>query len=116
MAVLSRFVSAGGDKGHPYFKFVKRNSSFVCTEECEAAFLKLKEYPVAPPVLCKPHIGVPLQLYFVVTEWAISFVLVQEQDQTQKSIYFVSKVLQGPEASYQFYGKVPISFPTQDDS
>jgi len=70
------------------------------TEECEAAFLKLKEYLAAPPMLCKPRIGVPLRLYFVVTEWAINVVLVQEQDQTQKPVYFVSMVLQGPEARY----------------
>jgi len=36
-----------------------------------------------------------------VTERAISSVLVQEQNQVQKPIYFVSKVLQGPEVRYQ---------------
>jgi len=100
MAALPRFVSAGGDKGNPYFQCLKRTSRFVWTEECEAAFLKLKEYLAAPPVLCKPQTGVPLRFYFAVTEWAISVVLVQEQDQTQKPIYFVSKVLQGPETGY----------------
>jgi len=93
MVALSRFLSAGGDKRHPYFQCLKRNNRFVWTEECEAAFLKLKKYLAAPPVLCKPRTGVPLRLYFAVTEWAISDVLVQEQDQTQKPIYFVSKVL-----------------------
>ena len=44
--------------------------------ECEETFLKLKEYMVAPLVLCKPQMGVPLRLYFVVTERAISSVLV----------------------------------------
>jgi len=29
MAALSRFVSAGGDKGHPYFQCLKRNNRFV---------------------------------------------------------------------------------------
>jgi len=57
MAALSRFVSAGGDKGHPYFHYFKRNSRFMWTEECDAAFLKLKEYLVAPPMLCKPQTG-----------------------------------------------------------
>ena len=95
MAALSRFVSAGGEKGHPYFQFLKRNSRFAWTDECEAAFVKLKEYLAAPPVLCKPVEGAPLRLYFTVTERAISFVLVQEQDQIQRPIYFVSKALQG---------------------
>jgi len=68
MAVFSRFVSAGGEKGHPYFQCLKRNSRFARTDECEAAFLKLKEYLATPPVLCKPVAGVPLRLYFAVTE------------------------------------------------
>ena len=86
MVALSRFVSAGGDKGHPYFQCLKRNNRFVWTEECEAAFLKLKEYLAAPPVM-----------------------LVQEQDQTQQPIYFVSKVLQGPEVRYQSLEKATLA-------
>jgi len=67
---------------------------------CEESFLKLKEYLATPPVLCKAKLGTPLCLYFTVTNQAISSILVQEQDQAQKPIYFVSKVLQGPEVRY----------------
>jgi len=109
MAALSRFVSAAGEKGHPYFQCLKRNSRFAWTDECEAAFLKLKEYLATPPMLCKPQASVPLRLYFAVTEWAISSVLVQEQDQVQKPIYFVSKALQGPELRYQSLEKVALA-------
>ncbi|XP_068500838.1 uncharacterized protein [Phaseolus vulgaris] len=109
MAALSRFVSAGGEKGHPYFQCLKRNSRFAWTDECEAAFIKLKEYLATPPVLCKPVAGVPLRLYFAVTERAISSVLVQEQDQVQNPIYFVSKALQGPETRYQSLEKAALA-------
>jgi len=109
MAALSRFVSTGGEKGHPYFQCLKRNSHFAWTDECEAAFLKLKEYLATPPVLCKPRANVPLRLYFAVTEWAISFVLVQEHDQVQRPIYFVSKALQGPELRYQSLEKAALA-------
>ena len=54
MAALLRFVSASGDKGHPYFQCLKRNNRFIWTRECEEAFIKLKEYLASPPVLCKP--------------------------------------------------------------
>ena len=101
MVALSIFVSVGEEKGNPYFQCLRTNSRFVWTEECEEAFLKLKEYLTTPPVLCNPQLGTPLRLYFVVTEWAISSVLVLEQNQVQKPIYFVSKVLQGPEVWYQ---------------
>ena len=79
------------------------------TIECEEAFLKLKEYLAAPPMLCKPQLGVPLRLYFAVMERAISAILVQEQDQVQKLIYFVSKVLQGPEVRYQALEKAALA-------
>jgi len=108
MTALSRFVSAGGDKGHPYFQCLKRNNRFVCTRECEEAFLKLKEYLANPPVLCKLQLGTPLCLYFIVTKQTISSVLVQEQDQVQKPIYFVSKVLQGPEVRCQAIEKATL--------
>jgi len=109
MAALSRFVSASGEGGHPYFQCLKRNNRFVWTRECEEAFVKLKEYLASPPVLCKPQVGTPLKLYFVVTERALSAVLVQEQEQIQKPIYFVSKVLQGPEVRYQALQKAALA-------
>jgi len=109
MAALSRFVSAGGEKGHPYFQCLKRNSRFAWTDECEASFIKLKVYLATPPVLCKPVADVPLRLYFAVTKRAISSVLVQEQDQIQKPIYFVSKALQGAETRYQALEKAALA-------
>jgi len=109
MVALSRFVSAGGDKEHPYFQCLKGNSRFVWTMECEEAFLKLKEYLASSPVLCKLQLGTPLHLYFAVIERAISSVLVQEKDQVQKPIYFVSRVLQGPEVRYQAIEKVALA-------
>ena len=93
MTALSRFVSASGEKGHPYFQCLKRNNRFVWTKECEEAFVKLNEYLASRPVLCKPQDITPLRLYFAITERAISAVLVQDQDQTQRPIYFVSNVL-----------------------
>jgi len=109
MVALSRFVAVGGDKGHPYFQCLKRNSRFIWTRECEKAFLKLKEYLASPPVLCKPELGTPLRLYFAVKEKAISSVLLQKQDQVHKPIYFVSKVLQGSEVRYQALEKVALA-------
>ena len=79
MAFPSGFVSAGGDMGLPY-------------QECKEAFIRLKECLASPPVLCKLQPSTPLSLYLVVTGHVISLVLVQEQDQFQKLICFVSKV------------------------
>ena len=59
-------------------------------------------------MLCKPQLGTPLLLYFAVTEKAISLVLLQEQDEVQKLIYYVSKVLQGLEVRYQAIEKAAL--------
>jgi len=109
MAALSRFLSVGGDKGYPYFQCLKKNNRFTWTHECEEAFLKLKEYLESPPVLFKPLPGTPIRLYFAVTDREISSVIVQEQDQAQRHIYFVSKALQGLEVRYQAIEKVALA-------
>jgi len=79
MVALSRFVSTGGDKGHPYFQCLKRNRRFVWTKECKEAFLKLKRstWHVKSRTRYKSMIA-PLRLYFAVIEKAINSVLLQE--------------------------------------
>jgi len=47
-------------------------------------------------------------LYFTVTDRAISSVVIQEQDQAHKPIYFVSKVFQGSEVRYQAMEKAAL--------
>jgi len=109
ISALSRFLSARGDKGYPYFQCLKKNNRFIWTHEWEDAFLKLKEYLGNPPVLCKPLPGTPLRLYFAVTDWAINSVIVQEQDQDQRLIYFVRKVIQGSKVRYQVIEKAALA-------
>jgi len=105
---LSHFLSASGDKGYPYFQCLKKNSRFVLTSECEEAFTKLQEYLASPPVLGKPIPGTPIRLYFVITYQAISSIILQDEDEIQKSVYFVSKVLQGPKTRYQTIEKAAL--------
>ena len=67
------------------------------------------KYLASAPVLCKPELGTPLHLYFAVIERAISSVLLQEQDQVQRPIYFFNKVLQGLEIRYQALEKAALA-------
>jgi len=82
MVALSGFMSSGEGKGHPYSQCV--------WIQCKEAFIRLKEYLDNPSVLCKVQPSTPLRLYL--TDQAISSIIVQEQDQFQKLICFVSKV------------------------
>jgi len=87
MCVLSGFAPVGGGGGLPY-------------QEGKEVFIKLKEYLVSSPVLCKPQLSTPFSLYLAVIDQAISSVLVQEQDQFQKLMCLVGRVWQGPEERY----------------
>ncbi|XP_057444150.1 uncharacterized protein LOC130736328 [Lotus japonicus] len=97
IVALSRFLPHSGDKSAPFFKCLKKNTAFEWSPECEEAFNRLKEMLSAPPVLSKPVQGLPLHLYFSVSDHAISLVILQEVDGEQKIVYFVSHTLQGAE-------------------
>ena len=64
---------------------------------------------MASPQYCASRSWVLRFVYLRNNKRAISSVLVQEQDQVQKSIYFVSKVLQGPEVRYQALEKATLA-------
>ena len=61
MAALSRFVSARGDKGHPYFQCMRRNNRFVWTDECEEDF---EEVPSQPSSFVQTRARYPTSLVF----------------------------------------------------
>lgn len=73
---------------------------FQWTEQCEIAFQELKHFLATPLILTKPKLGEELLLYLSIIESALNVVLVREEDRTQQLIYFVSRVLQGPELRY----------------
>ncbi|KAK3012405.1 hypothetical protein RJ639_012054 [Escallonia herrerae] len=84
----------------PFFNALKNIKNFEWTAECQASFEALKEYLASPPLLSKPIAGEMLFLYLAVIDFAVSAVLVREQDSKQFPIYYVSKVLQGAELRY----------------
>ena len=61
---------------------------------------------VEPPVLSKPMSEEPLFLYLAVTENAVSTVLVQEEDRSQKPVYYISKRLLEFESKYPLIEKL----------
>ncbi|GJX82588.1 reverse transcriptase domain-containing protein [Tanacetum coccineum] len=56
-----------------------------------------------------PTPGEELILYLAATHEAISYVLMTERDRIQKSIYFLSKALQGPEVNYPDLEKLALA-------
>nr|KYP61734.1 Retrovirus-related Pol polyprotein from transposon 412 family [Cajanus cajan] len=93
LVALSRFLPRLGDKISPMTKLLRKASAFSWDEPCEKAFMALKAALATPPILTRPDPSRPLLVYLVVSEDAISSVLVQEKEGTQAPVYFVSRLL-----------------------
>ena len=65
-----------------------------------AAFQNIKAYLSSPPCLTIPSPGEPLYLYLVVSEHAVSAVLVRETPEYQRPIFFISKTMTEAESRY----------------
>nr|KYP42541.1 Retrovirus-related Pol polyprotein from transposon 297 family [Cajanus cajan] len=75
--------------------------------ESEESFKILKHRLGTPPVLSKPDPSLNMIVYLCVSNEAISAVLVQERE-SQKPIYFVSRMLQDAERRYQLLEKMAL--------
>ncbi|KAJ9561561.1 hypothetical protein OSB04_006721 [Centaurea solstitialis] len=58
-----------------------------------------EQYIMSPPLLTKPQIGKTLQLYLALSTSAVSAILVREEDNEQRPIYYISKSLLDAETS-----------------
>ena len=96
-------MAASAQKALPLF------SPFKWTPECEATFTEFKPYLSRPLILSKPKVGKPLFLYVSISEVVIASALVREETWEQYPVYFISKVLQGPEARYRKLEKVALA-------
>lgn len=91
---LNRFIFKAIEKYHIFFQLIKKAKKEVYwTSECENAFQQLKNYMAQPPLLAMPIPGEILLLYLVVSECAVSLILVQEVDKIQRVVYYTSKAL-----------------------
>jgi ribonuclease HI len=106
---LSRFVAKSAQHALPFFKLLRKESTFEWTEECEQALQHLKKALSEPPVLSRPCEGGVLYLYLAVASEAVSSALIRETTEGQKPVYFTSKVLQGPELRYQQIEKIVLA-------
>ena len=82
VVALSRFISKLTDKCLPFFKALKNKWDFHWTSECHTVFKDLKTYLQQPPVLVKPTVCETLFLYLVVSDVAVSSMLIKEEEST----------------------------------
>ncbi|KAK3007702.1 hypothetical protein RJ639_013311 [Escallonia herrerae] len=85
---------------------------FVWTEECQKSFEELKHYFSSPPLLTKPDTSEDLFLCLLISEVIVSTVLIREGKDMQRSVYYMSKVLQDVEMRYPRIDKVALALIT----
>ncbi|KAJ9537370.1 hypothetical protein OSB04_030103 [Centaurea solstitialis] len=112
VAALTRFISRSSDKCHLFYNVLRKNQGFLWTDEHEKALQELKQYMASPPLLTKPVEGESLQLYLAVSKNATSAVLVPEEDQRQRPIYYVSKSFLDAETRYTSMEKLLLGLMT----
>ena len=74
-----------------------------------AGIKALKEYLGKSPLLSKPIDGKPLFLYLAVSEYAISGVIIREEEKVQWPVYYISKRLIDAETRYPEIEKLALA-------
>nr|XP_025612049.1 uncharacterized protein LOC112705434 [Arachis hypogaea] len=110
LAALSRFLPCLAPKSSNFFQCLKKNTKhFEWNQNCEMAFMSLKEFLSKSHVLQKPKLGEPLYIYLSIIDAAISSALIIETDKDQQPVYFVSKSLQNAELHYPRLEKLALA-------
>ena len=93
IATLNRFISRMSDRCEPFFKSIKKNTSFLWGPEQENSFTELKQYLSSPSILSLPLSEEDLFIYLAVSEVAVSVVLLCEENKKQRPVFYMSRML-----------------------
>ncbi|XP_056860130.1 uncharacterized protein LOC130508574, partial [Raphanus sativus] len=106
------FISKSTDKCLPFYKLLRNNKKFLWDEKCEEAFKQLKAYLSEPLILSKPVVEEPLYMYLAVSTAAVSGVLVREEQNEQRPVYYTSKSFIDAETRYPAMEKLALAVVT----
>ena len=108
---ISQFIVQLTPICEPIFKLLRKNAQMNWSKECQAAFDKIKQLLIKPPVLVSPMLGRPLILYLSTTQHSMGVVLGQhdESGRKERAIYYLSKKFNDCEARYSTIEKTCLS-------
>ena len=82
-------------------------------EECDRAFMEIKQYLTEPPILVSPEAGDTLYLYLVASDIAVSAALFKEcGDAKLRLVFFVRKSLTDVETRYSHLERAALALRT----
>lgn len=91
VAALDIFISKATDKCITFFNVIKKKKNFERGEDCQKAFKKLKDHFEKPSILSSPVDEEIFYLYMVVSEHAISSVLMRGEENLASNILYQQK-------------------------
>ena len=110
LAALGQFISQFMDRLKPFFTTLKGVNRTGWNEECDQAFMAIKQYQAEPPILASPEADETLFVYLTVSDVAVSAALFKENaDGRQRPVFFVSKSLADVETRYNHLEQVALA-------
>ncbi|KAM2120374.1 hypothetical protein ACFX1Q_018319 [Malus domestica] len=110
VAALTRFIFKATDRCAPFFKTLKGSKKYITwTDECAEAFKNLKDYISKAHLLSKPEVGDTLIIYLSVSASAVSSVLIRNDGNVERHVYYASKTLQDAETRYSNIEKLALA-------
>ena len=100
IAALNRFISKSGDRCRPFYLLINKWKGLEWSEDCVMAFQQLKDYLSQPPIMSSPEADEVLYAYIAVGPYAVSLMLIWDDNDIQKLAYYVSKTLHEVEVRY----------------
>ena len=101
LAALGWFISRFTDRLKPFFATLRGANWAGWSEECDRAFIQIKQYLAEPPILSSPNTGETLFIYLAVSDTVVSAALFKENENgKQRLVFFVSKSLADVETRY----------------
>ena len=80
LAAMGRFISRFTDRLKPFFATLRGANRAGWNEECDQAFIQIKQYLAEPSILVSPDNGATLFIYLAVSETAVSAALFKENE------------------------------------
>ena len=113
LAALGRFISRFTDLLKPFFATLRGANRGKWNEECDRAFMAIKQYLTELLILVSSETGDTLNLYLATSNIAVSTALFKEcGDAKLKPMFFVSKSLTDAETRYSHLERAALALRT----
>jgi ribonuclease HI len=99
---VRRFISNLSQKVLPFSSLlrIKKDQKFIWGDEQQKAFNEIKEYMKEPQVLVPPQLDKPFKLYVAAGTQTIGSALIQEFEEKERVVAYLSQKLLDPETRY----------------